>query len=127
MAIDEPLHGSKGSCVFFILMFNQRKRSVKLCAQILRAVSHNLQSTAFQRAIFSESRKNQMAAWLDRVRNSLDICGAIMFFGQKMKCRAIMPEVKGMIREFDFGHVAVNPLHAAGGTSELFLRGSDRG
>ena len=105
------LDGTGWGVVVFPEMLQQLERATKLSMQGVGGVSHHRQTTALQWAVGREGGNDDMAARLHGVAYLRDIGGAVVWVGQEVEYRAVMPDVIPGCGKRLTGYVASNPSH----------------
>jgi len=98
----------------------------KLIGKTLGIVSADRQSAAFFRAVLCKRPDDDVTAASNRLFRAGDVGGAIGWVDQKMKRRAVMPDVEGL-RRTPFGDISRDPLHKGRPIAKPLFRNLERG
>ncbi len=90
---------------------DQAERRTKFGVQRLGRVAHHIQPRTLQGAAGTEGRDNDMPAGFDALQHLRDITCAVFRIGQKMKYRAIVPDIVVRGGQISPGDIARNPLY----------------
>src|SRR6185369_10137848 len=96
---------------------HQFKTTAEQFAEACGIIASDRQTAAHLRAVQCKCPDDDEAAGLDRSIEASEIGGAVGGIGQKMKCRAIVPEIEAL-RWIPAGDVSRDPLHLGRFVSE---------
>ena len=105
---------------------NKPERSPEGLPKALRVVSHHRQAAAFFRAVERKRCDDGVPPDFHATPKPLNVRGAVTFFGQKMKCCTVMPDVVGLLRLPDRG-VGRDPMNLIGTAAKARPGGQQRG
>jgi len=90
------------------------------------AVTDDVETAAFLRALEAERGDDNMPAEFERMQNTFDIFAAVSRIGKKMKDGAVMPDIVMTFGEFDAGNVGFDPGDVFRFASQAVFTAGDR-
>jgi hypothetical protein len=121
VTVHKLLYGAEWCVVFFAFMPNEGKRRTELGVQLARPVPHDWQATALDWTIFGKGSDDDVTARFDRSKHCVDIGFPVFFACQKVKDRAVVPNIEGVNRKHDLCNVSFGPLHFSGSLAKASL------
>lgn len=103
------------------------KARAELIVQGIRIIPHDIEATAFRRPLRSERAYDDMSSALHGSGDAPNIGGALFDSGQKVKYRAVVPDVVRTRLQLDSSNVRDEPADVSCGYPQSFPRYVDGG
>jgi hypothetical protein len=99
----------------------------KFGMQLVRCVAHDGQATALSGAIAAERGHDDVATWLERTQDLLDVGLTVLLRCQEVEHGAVMPEVDAVGCKDRAGDVRLNLFDASPSRAQAVLTFCQRG